>query len=219
MKIIALFDPIGRFFFEKKRSYLFIGLLSSPFVLIAVILFPRFMALRNVERTFDEATLHGREALEKRHKKDLFLSHYSNSEPYFIDQHLESLSFLQGQLKELQIMKNHPACPDREAVKRRIEWLEGAENHLAFAEENIRSSKKVKETEERQIRPIEVDVDDLEHLLSLIEDLPIGSYQPNPHSPQLVIQDLLLTKKLPTTFDLTLSLIKREFTTPYEKKN
>lgn len=183
MNDMAFFEQIGRFFFEKNRLWLFFGLLVFPFALAFFVLAPRYLALRETEKAFDAAALRGRSALEKRIQKEQFLNRYSNFEPYFIDQCLEAMPLLQGNLRELIAMKNHPACRNRDVIEKRIRFLEGPENRLSFAEENIRSSKRIKETEERLLHPVEIDADDLEHLLSLIEDVAIGGHLPNPRPP------------------------------------
>jgi hypothetical protein len=216
--MMSFFELIGRFFFERNRVVILFIIFSAPFFIVLSLLAPRYFTLLDVEHTFDAAALRGRCALEKRMQKERFLHRFASSEPYFIDQSLESLSFLQKEKSELQLIRNHPACSNRQAVDQRIAFLESAENSLAFAEENIRTSKRIKETDERQLHPIELDVDDLEHLLSLIEDMPIGAYAPNSHSPQLLIQDFLLTKKDRTVYQLNLSLLKREFFYSHEKK-
>ena len=216
---MALFEPIGRFFFEKNRLWLLLALLCAPFFAGIAFLSPRFLTLREVEQSFDAAALRGRSSLEKRVQREEFLRRYTASEPYFIDQYLESFPLLQKELKELKSIQNHPACANRDFVQHRIGFIESSENRLAFAEENIRTSKKVKETDERLLHPVEIDADDLEHLLSLIEDIPLGSNIPYPHSPQLLIQDFSLIKKNRGVYELNLTLLKREFTEPHEKKN
>lgn len=218
---MSFFEPVGRFFFEKNRTWLFFCLLSFPFFLMIANLMPRFMLLRETEQTFDAAALQGRIALEKRVEKEKFLTRYSHCEPYFIDHSLESYLFLQTHLKDLKAMQNHPACQNREAVLRRIAFLEGPENRLSFAEENIRSSKRIKETEERLLHPVEIETEDLDRLLSWIEDVPVGRYLPSPHSPQFLIQDFSLSRKEDAVYELNISLLQREFTHAgqNEKKN
>ena len=216
---MEIFEPIGRFFFEKNRLWLFFVLLCAPFIAGLALLLPRFLALREVEQSFDAAAIKGRSALEKRVQKEAFLHRYMQSEPYYIDQYLESLPLLQKDLKELQSIHNHPACANRDLIQRRIDFIQGTENRLAFAEENIRTSKKIKETDERLLHLVEIDSDDLEHLLSLIEDTAIGSYTPHIRSPQLLIQDFSLTKKDRGVYELNLNLLKREFSEFHEKNN
>jgi hypothetical protein len=217
MNVMAYFEQIGRFFFEKNRAWIFFVFLTTPFFLTLAILAPRYASLRETEKSFDTAALRGRSALEKRQVREQFLIRYSNFEPYFIDQCLESLPLLQENLSHLHAMKNHPACPNRQAVMQRINFLESGDNRLSFAEENIRSSKRVKETEERLLHPVEIDSNDLDRLLCLIEDVAIGEHVPHPNSPQLIIHDFVLTKKNHAVYELNLSLLKREFIHASEK--
>jgi len=217
MNFMMFFEQVGRFFFEKKQVWIFFSLLIAPFFLVLAVLAPRFFTLRETERSFDSAALRGRAALEKRIEKEMFLCRFSKFEPYFIDQYLEALPLLQDNLQELYAMKNHPASKNRDALAKRIEFLEGPDNRLSFAEENIRSSKRIKETEERLLHPVEIDMNDLNRLLSLIEDVAIGGYTPKETSPQLIIQDFVLTKKNGAAYELNLSLLKREFLHTAEK--
>ena len=103
---MSFFEPVGQFFFEKNRVWLFFSLLSIPFLLMIANLLPRFMLLRETEQSIDTAALHGRAALEKRVEKEKFLTRYTQCEPYFIDHYLESFPLLQTNLNELQIKLN-----------------------------------------------------------------------------------------------------------------
>jgi hypothetical protein len=125
MNIMAFFEPVGRFFFQQNRVLLFFCLLIAPFFLILALLAPRFFALRETEQTFDAAALRGRSALEKRLEKEQFIQRYSHFEPYFVDQCLEALPLLQKNLKDLQAMKNHPACKDRRGKHPLVQTRQG----------------------------------------------------------------------------------------------
>lgn len=214
---MSLSELLGRFFFQRSHPWIFLCLLSAPFCLVSICLSLRLIALSALEQSFDSTALRGRSALEKRALKERFLHRYSHFESYFINQHLESLILLHRELEELHLFKQHPACSNREAVLRRIALLESAENRLSFAEENTRSSPRVKETEERLIHSVEIDQDDLDRLLSLIEGIPIGEHLPHPRSPYLFIKEFLLSKKAANTYEMNLNLIKREFLSPHEK--
>lgn len=216
---MTLFEKAGRFFFEKNRAILFFAFLLAPFAISSLFLFSRFMHLLSSEEAIDRAALQARSAIEKREKRTRFFERYAKCEPYFINQHLETLPLLQKELHQLQQMKHHPGCNNQASVSQRIVFLKGPQNHIRFAEENVRSSTKVKETEEKMQHTVEIDGDDLNHLLSLIENMPIGTFLPYPSSPQLLIQDFLLSKKDPSVYKLNLALLKREFTIPNEKKN
>lgn len=219
MNSAEFFEKTGRYFFTRKRLWILIFLCFAPFFLTVFFLTPRLLSLRGTQKLFEETSLRGRMAFEKRKEKENFLNRFANSKPYFIDERLESIPLLKKNLEDLQMMKNHPACKNRSAIDQRIAFLQGSENRLSFAEENIRSSKRVKETEERLIRPVEVNAEDIAQLLSLIENVSVDSFHPDIRSPQLLIQDLILTQKDRGTYQLQLNLLKREFTQTNEKNN
>jgi hypothetical protein len=213
------FELIGRFFFQKQRALLLLALFVTPFFLIFYILTIRLVSLVRLEETFDSAALRGKSALEKRANKEKFLQRYTHFEPYFLNQHLETLSLLRHELTELTRLKRHPACQNRDQLNKRIAFIENKENRLSFAEESMLSTKRVKETEEKLLHPVQIDAYDLDQLLCFIEGIPIGSYTPHPHSPQLLIRDFLLKSRGNATYELDLNLIKREFSTPHENTN
>lgn len=216
---MAFFEILGRFFFEKNRIWLFLTLLCTPFLITISFLFARYEHLRDYEITFDGAALRARSAMEKREKKVRFFQRYAHCEPYYINQQLETLPLLQAELNQLEEFQKHPGCSQHESISRRLAFLTGPHNRLAFAEDNVHSSAKVKETEEKLLHPVEIDLNDLDRLLSLIEGIPVGSYEPIPFSPQLLIHDFLLSKKDPSTYKLNLFLLKREFNLSNETKN
>jgi hypothetical protein len=216
---MTFIERLSRYLFEKNRLPILFALWIVPFLIAFSLLAPRFLSLREMEFKLDAAALRGRSALEKRAQKEQFLRRYSDFTPYFIDQTLEPLSFMQTELKHLRSLQSHPACPDRKSIERRIAFLEGMDNRLLFAEEAVRTSKRLKETDERLMHPIEINSDDLEHLLCLIEGIPIGPFTPNPQSPQLIIRDIQLDRKNENVYQLELSLLKREFIRAHEKKN
>ncbi len=216
---MTLFEKAGRFFFEKNRAIIFFVFLLTPFAISSLFLFSRFMKLRECEEAIERTSLQARSAIEKREKRARFFERYAKCEPYFINQHLETLPLLQKELRQLLQMKHHPGCSEQPSVSQRIAFLVGAQNRMRFAEENVRSSEKVKETEEKLQHTVEIDIDDLNNILSLIENMPIGSFSPDLASPQILIQDFLLSKKDPTVYKLNLALLKREFTISNESKN
>ena len=215
---MAFFEAVGRLFFYRNPPRIFFLLLLLPLIAVSLLLVPRFWKLRTIEQEFDSAALLGKSALAKRGKRERFFKRYSDFEPYFVNQSLETFSFLQDELAELHHLKDHPATINKSELARRISFLEGSENKLAFAEETVQSSSVFKESEERQLHPVEINEEDLNRLLSLIEGVAVDNFSPHPRSPQLLIQDFSLTKKEgANTFDLNLSLIKREF--QHETKN
>jgi hypothetical protein len=125
---------------------------------------------------------------------------------------------LQKELSAIQAMIDHPALSNKGILQERKAFLESETNRLAFTEENIRSTTKIKETEEKQRRPIQLDEQDLHRLLSSIEDISVGQFDPIPKMPQLLIRDMKI-KKIENPFhsevyEVEMELLKREWISP-----
>lgn len=205
----------GKQLFTNISLPLFYLLMLSPLIFTAAMIYMEKSSFQELEDRFAAAVRKGKLAMERKAKKERFLLRYSRPDPYFLDQEIESLVFLRKEKERLQSLLHHPALPRKEPIQERLSYLAGSDNRLSFIEENIRSSARIKETEEKQRHPIQLDEEDLQKLLSLIEDLPIGSYSPNKQSPQLLIRDLklkkLTTPLLTSVFEMELDLLKREF--------
>ena len=173
------------------------------------------LELNELKDQFQSSLEKGKSALEKKALREKFLKRYGHSDPYFIDQQIEALSFLQKEQSDLRASINHPAIVKRDSLAARLQFILSDENKISFAEQNIRTSKDIKETEEKQRYPVQIDEEDLKELLSLIEDVPIGKYNPAPHLPQLLIQNFQIhrhTTPIETeVFIVEMSLLKREF--------
>ncbi len=213
---MKFFEILGSSLFRKKNPLFLFAALTLPFVIAFQLLAMKYFSLRELEELFDAASLKGKSALEKRLNKKNFLQRYGHYEPYFLNRHVESLPLLQNESEQLTLQSGHPACSHRAEIKKRIAFLSGKDNHLAFAEETTEfsGSGKIKETEEKLIHPVEINSEDLLRLLSLLEGVEIGSYKPRPKSPQTILKEFTLTRKEPATYECNLSLLKREFTIP-----
>lgn len=205
----------GKRLFTHISLPLFYLLMLSPLLFTAAMIYMEKSSFQELEDRFSAAVRKGKLAMERKAKKERFLHRYSRPDPYFLDQEIESLVFLKKEKERLQALLHHPALPRREPVQERLSFLAGNDNRLSFIEENIRSSAHIKETEEKQRHPVQLDEEDLQKILSLIEDLPIGSFSPHKQSPQLLIRDLklkkLTTPLLTSVFEMELDLLKREF--------
>jgi hypothetical protein len=209
-------ERCGKFLFAKLRLPFFYLLLFTPWALVVVLLWMEKSDLETFEERFSRAAAKGKSALEKKMRKDQFLDYYSHSNPYFLDRYIEPLAFLEKEKEQLLFLLSHPALPQKEAIATRLAFLSGAENRLSFREENISTARGIKETEEKQRHPIQLDLEDLQKLLSRIENCPIGSFTPLEQSPQLLITEMKL-RQIQTplqnyVFELELQLLNREFT-------
>lgn len=208
-------EHCGQIFFSKIRLPFFYLLALLPWIFVGSILMFQKNQTEELEEKFQRAALKGKSALERKMRKESFLNYYSGSDPYFLDRHIEPLCFLRQEKEQLEFLLRHPALPQKEAIQSRLTFLSGTDNRLSFREENVRTTSQIKETEEKQRHPIQLDQDDLENLLSRIENCPVGPFSPMEQSPQLLVRDLKLKQiKTPLqteVFELELELLNREF--------
>ena len=188
-------ERLGRFSFGYMRPFFFYFIALAPILVSIGYLLIQNAALSEEEGRFSEACRKGRFSLERKGKKERFLKRYAKADPYFIDQQIESLHFLEKERNELAALLEHPALFDKRSAEARFKFLLSDENRLTFAEEAIRTSSHLKETEEKQRHSVQMDEEDLKRILSLLEDLPIDSYFPLENRPQIIITDFHLEKK------------------------
>lgn len=211
----SFFEKCGQLFFSRMRLVFFYLLALIPWALIGSALALEKAQLRELEEEFFQTVLKEKPALKRKLLKKRFLERHGASDPYFLDRNIESLGFLHKEQEQLSFLLTHPALAHKQTVEARLEFLSGSDNRLSFKEENVRTSSQIKETEEKQRHPIQLDQHDLAILLSRIEDCPIGAHLPLQSSPQLIIRDFKLKKiKTPLqteSFELELELLNREF--------
>ena len=153
--------------------------------------------------------MHYEEIQKKQHS---VINSLSQSNPTYIDQYLETLTFLEPEIKKMETLFADNSVD--EATNRRLQFLKSGSNRLLFTEEKIRSKEKIREVVERQQHPVEMDEEDLKRLLCVTEGITIWPYGPKEGRPQLIVQDFQLQKKhLPSNdnvFVVQMQLLKRE---------
>lgn len=214
--IEELLERCGKLFFFRLSPFLFFFLTVFPLLGISLFLFLQNQRISDLETRFSTALAKEKASFARKSNKEAFLARYSDPDPYFLDREIESLSFLQEEKAQIAARLQHPAQQRKERLIERLAFLDGEENRLRFREETLRASGKIKETDEIQAHPVQMDESDLQKLLSRVEDVPIGPYPPTTASPQLLIQDMKI-KKIETpvqteVFEVEMHLLKREFT-------
>ncbi len=136
------------------------------------------------------------------------LNKYHHADPFFIQNTLEKLSFLEAEKKELKALSKHAVFKNNPELKQRLNQDFAS---LKFKQKNLKKDHKIIESEEINQTKVELNHSDLMRLLSLIEETFIDQYQPSLSSPQLIIQKFILSKTPYSTFQLDLNLYKREF--------
>jgi hypothetical protein len=206
----------GKLCFSHIRPAFFYCLLLIPFFLAGTILLSRYTALQQQEARFADAARKGKGALERKIRKERFIERYASPDPFFLDNQIESLVFLEKEISKIKAVIHHPALSNKRYLQERLMFLES--NAIAFTEENIRTASRIKETEEKQRCPVEMDEGDLQTLLARIEDIPVGGAQPVSKMPQLIIRDLSMKKRETPqrleNYEVEMELLKREWITP-----
>ena len=160
-----------------------------------------------MELLFAKSKMH---CLEKE-KQSAALEQIKKSDPFYIDRHLESLLFLEPEIKRLQSII--PNTEEKDPLRKRLSYLlEG--NRLHFLSEKVTREGHLQEVEECQQIAVELNAEDLQKVLVAIEGLPIGPLQPREDLPHLVIKEFKLAKKAllaqEEVYTLMLQLIKKE---------
>lgn len=142
-------------------------------------------------------------------------NNFREADHFYIDKHLETLSFLEAEIESLQKVTTNKSYPDDENIKKRLEFLTSSENDLVFTEGVVQSTPIFQETTETLVHPVEVNVNDIRALLAKVEGTEIQDEIPGENRPQLIILDFKIEKKNLTdrneVFLLNLKLLKREF--------
>src|SRR5579872_407387 len=156
-KFDPLLEKLGQCFFSKMRPFFFFALLAFPLLTAAVFLIIQNDRIQKIEERFATASAKGKIAFERKAKKERFLRRYTNPDPYFLDQRIESLLFLQNEKQQIDSLMRHPALPHKQSLQERYSFLTDGSNRLSFAEENIQTSGRIKETDEKLQYPVQVD--------------------------------------------------------------
>lgn len=145
----------------------------------------------------------------------LVREHYRDADHFYIDKHLEPLLFLEDEVKSLEKIVNYEGFQGDELIRKRLDFLTDGSNNLAFSEGTVQSYPQFQETLESTVHPVEVNVSDIQKILSRIEGVPIGPWKPADGVPQLIITDFKIERKQrgdhDEVFSLTTKILKREF--------
>jgi hypothetical protein len=200
----------------QKRLLLYIILAGLIPIIIAWLLYSSELEnVRNLEYKLRSVQA---QAFSREKKQSLNMSlrnAHSDTDHFYIDKNLETLSLLEPEIESLKIILDNDNLPADENIKKRLETLVGGGNSLVFTEGVVQSSPSFQDVTETLVHPVEVNIADLQQILCRIEGIPIGPCKPPPNRPQLIILDFRLDKKTSSekneVFLLNLKLLKREF--------
>lgn len=153
---------------------------------------------------------------EKKQSTNMALrNHNKDADHFYIDKHLETLTFLEPEIDHLHKLHNNSNVAEDETIKKRLDFLTGPGNSMIFTEGVVQSHALFQETTETLAHPVEVNISNIQQILSYVEGVEIGPFSPPPHYPQLIILDFKIDKKnindKNEVFLLNMKLLKREF--------
>lgn len=199
-----------------NRLLLYIMLLALlPAALIFILFQSPIELRRSLENEINSASQRAL-LFEKKQAVNLALrQQFLDADHSYIDKYLESLTLLEPEIEALQQVVRGRHLAENETINKRLDLLSGKGNKIAFSEGVVESYPYFQDTAETLTHPVEIDIDDLQKILSTVEGMKIGPNEPPPGRPELIILDFKLEKKNVTpnnqAFLLNMKLLKREF--------
>jgi hypothetical protein len=133
---------------------------------------------------------------------------YSEVDQTYLENHLESFSFLKKERETLEQLLQNPTFTGNESAEKRYAFLTSHANRLEFMPANPEVGDGIQESHFWLSHPVEMDAHDLKEILTRIEGNRKGK-------PQLLITDFKFNKKTLLSgnevLEVNLKLLKREF--------
>ena len=213
MNMKSLFTSVHKINFSsliQQRSVVFAvyGILFLLCMMFLFSLMGRFEVIQEKKRDLEHLQLRLQKARYLHKDQAAFIEKYQNADTYYVSNVLEKLDFLKPEVEALKLVNAHPAFETCETVRKRLELISNEKNRLKFSEGTVRKGEKLQEVDLRQLAPVEVNTEDLKHLLLGIEGKQIDERK----APQFIVRRLSLKKKKLAereTYLLDMQLIKR----------
>ena len=184
-----------------------------PFLCAVLLIKTRFAKLSMRKTHFEQIQWRGKRLVQTQKDRNEFLEKYQQVDAYYLSHAIEQLVFLKPEIAALQVIYGHPTFQSCPAVKERLTCLTQGKNRLVFVEQGRETSKFIQETHYQQQALIEVNAEDIKNILSIIEGVSIGPYEPLSFRPQLVLRRFDLKRESllgRESYFLDMDLIKRE---------
>lgn len=204
-------NKLGKIFISKKNMSIFFIVIFFLITFLSFKNFSKYLKLKNSLLKINSFEKIAINSLDERKKVKNFIDEKISYDKFFIDNNLENLSFLQNEKSQLVNLKKYIAFLNGDRINARLDFINSEKNKLKFAEENTKTSSLIKETLESQLYSIEVDENDLQKLLTIIEETPNSRFTKKANAPQLLITNFNLSKENCNSFTLDMKILKREF--------
>jgi len=206
-----LYKKIGEIFIYKKNVFILLTVIFLLIFFVSFSIIKMFKKLNHCQNKLTYLEHIALNSLEYRKQIKNFIEKHSNFDKSFIDNNLENMKFLENEKNILCNLTNHVAFLNNKQIKKRLDFIQSKKNMLKFAEEKLKQNALIKETDETQLYPIEIDESDLQKILSIIEFCELSNSITKIDSPQLIIKNFLLNKEKEKTFFLDMKILKREY--------
>jgi len=133
-------------------------------------------------------------SVDKQRDRNIFFKKYGTVDRLYVDRVLTAAPLLKPEVTMLELIHAHPSLRSCKGIKERLEFLE-KDNHPIFIEEATRCRNHIEEIDLRQKSPVEINIEDLHTLLSLVEGVSIGEHHPPRAAPQMIVRNFQLKRK------------------------
>ena len=133
--------------------------------------------------------------IENQKEKQYFINKYKDFDPNYIENTLETLSFLNQEVEVLKEAHDHKDLKGAGGVKKRLDHLLSPNNQLVFIKQPLQETPVLEESFLRQSSKVELNTGDLKNLLTLVEDLGTDNTLLQTQKPQLVVQSFHLNRE------------------------
>lgn len=206
--------PLHKIPLHRLLVYLILGgLIPIVFVLIDFFYHKQLLNAQEayVESVYQSFLLEG----EKQELNENIYQNYRNADRRYIEEQLETLSFLHDEKEKIKQLLQLEIFRDHETLQKRLEFLTGVQNQLVFVEGEVETYPHFKETVLSLAHPVDLDAEDLKKLLARIENVPIGENIPPFGCPQFIVTEFRLERKSREGqnefFKLEMKLLKRDY--------
>lgn len=201
---------LGKIGISPLRYKLFLTSMILIPVLILGISNYKFKKLSNQKNELEAIHLKALKTKNNRDKRSCFLNRLTSSDPLFINNNLESLLFLQDEISSLSNILQNEILKDCQSLLTRQNFLNQI-NRLKFQENCISNNEDNREYEVKQISQIEICLNDLLKIISLIENVKINNISPLNSAPYMVIKKFEIKKENNNNFSLSnLTITRRD---------
>lgn len=210
-RLIKKTDPL----YLGQSVMVFVGILGVLGLIFALYSFTcRERILLSMSRDLEQLKEKAIIVSKLNDKKHGYKKKYESAISEYLKQDVEPLVFLSKEVAFLSKVENLPGFTQFGPVKNRVKHLTSKDNKLQFEEKKKDTKYGFTEKIFFSSHPVDVDLNDLEVLLSKIEGVEIKDLTPSVQRPQLFVKRLYMKRKpnldQNESFQLDIELLQRE---------